>query len=181
MLTNILLTILAIVVVLAVMLIVVVALRPADFRISRRATIAAPPAAIFPHVNNLSLWRAWSPWEEIDPNLQRTYEGPAAGQGAKYAWVGNSKVGQGRMTITESRPSELVRLLLEFVRPMQATNTTEFKLEPAGSQTVVTWSMAGRNGFMANAFGLLMNMDKLIGKDFEKGLAKLKSIAEAKA
>ena len=179
MLTNILLAVAAVIIALVIVLLIVVALRPADFRISRRISTAAPASAVFPHVNDLSKWREWSPWEKLDPNLKRTYEGPAAGVGAGYAWEGNPQVGQGRMTITESRPSDLVRIRLEFIKPFQATNTSEFSFERAGSDTVITWSMSGRNNFMAKAFGLLMNMDKLIGKDFEKGLARLKTIAEA--
>jgi hypothetical protein len=180
MLTNILLAAAAIVALLVIGLIVVAALQPADFRISRRLAIAAPAATIFPHVNDLSRWRAWSPWENIDPDLKRAYEGPASGEGASYAWAGNSKVGEGRMTITDSRPSDKVQLRLEFVKPFKATNMADFTFEPDGKGTVVTWSMTGRNNFMAKAFSLLMNMDKLIGKDFEKGLSGLKSIAEAK-
>ncbi len=181
MLTNILLGIAAAVVLLVVVLVVVVATRPADFRITRRLAIAASPASIFPLVNELAKWRGWSPWEKLDPDLKRTYDGPASGEGASYAWAGNSKVGEGRMTITESRPSSLLRIKLEFKKPFEATNTSEFTFESNGSGTVVTWSMNGCNSFMGKAFSLVMNMDKLIGKDFEKGLASLKEIVEAKA
>ena len=181
MLTNMLLAIAGIVLLLVVLLVIVVATRPADFRISRQTTVAAPATAVFPHVNELAKWRGWSPWENFDPNLKRTYEGPAAGKGASYRWVGNPKVGEGRMTITESRPADLVQIRLEFVKPFQATNVSEFAFTPAGKETLVVWSMTGRNNFMAKAFGLLMNMDKLVGSDFEKGLAKLKSVAEGKA
>jgi hypothetical protein len=180
MLINILLGIAAIVVLLVIVFIIVVAMRPADFRISRKTTVAAPAAAVFPHVNEFARWRAWSPWENLDPDLKRTYEGPAAGKGASYHWVGNPKVGEGRMTITESRPAELVQIRLEFLKPFQATNTAEFAFAPAGKETQVTWAMTGRNNFMAKAFSLLMNMDKLLGGEFEKGLAKLKSVAENK-
>jgi len=181
MITNILLGAAAAFVVLLVGLLLIVAMRPSDFRISRQLSMAVPPAAIFPHVNELAKWQAWSPWEEMDPHLQRTYEGPAAGEGARYAWAGNSKVGQGNMTITDSRPSDLLRLRLEFIKPFQATNTSEFTFQPAGGSTLVVWSMLGRNNFMGKVFGLMMDMDKLIGKDFEKGLAKLKSIVEKKS
>ena len=181
MLLNILLGIAVALVLLIVAAAVVVALQPADFRIARQMTMAAPPSAVYPHVNELAKWRDWSPWEKLDPALKRTYEGPASGEGARYAWSGNSQVGEGRMTITESRPSNLVRIKLEFIRPFQATNTSEFGFEPNGNGTLVTWSMKGCNGLMAKAFGLVMNMDKLIGKDFEKGLSDLKAIVEAKA
>jgi hypothetical protein len=178
MMTNILLGVAAIAILLVVVLIVVVAMQPSDFRILRRKQIAAPATTVFAHLNELAKWQAWSPWENLDPNLKRTYEGPPAGEGAKYAWSGNSKVGEGRMTIVDSRPGKLVRLRLEFIRPFQATNTSEFALEPIENQTVVTWSMTGQNTFMGKAFGLVMNMDKLIGADFEKGLTRLKSVSE---
>lgn len=180
MVVNILLGIAAIVVVAMLGLLLGIALRPAEFRISRQLAMAAAPTAVFPHVNDLSKWRAWSPWEELDPNLQRNYEGPAAGQGASYAWAGNPQVGQGRMTITDSRPSDLVRLRLEFIKPFKATNTSEFTFEPSAGGTLVVWSMTGKNNFMSKAVGLFMNMDKLIGKDFDKGLAMLKSVVEHK-
>jgi hypothetical protein len=180
MLTNILLIAAGVVALLVVLLIIVVALRPGDLRITRQLAMAVPPAAVFPHVNELAKWRAWSPWEELDPDLKRTYDGPAAGEGAHYAWAGNSKVGEGSMTITDSRPSELVRLRLEFIKPFAAVNTSEFTFQTSAGGTLVVWNMLGRNNFMAKAFGLMMDMDKLIGKDFEKGLAKLKLVAEQK-
>jgi hypothetical protein len=161
--------------------VIVAALQPADFRISRQATIAAPPAAIFPHVNDLSKWRAWSPWENLDPDLKRTYEGPASGERASYAWVGNSQVGEGRMTITDSQASERVRIRLEFIKPFKATNQSEFTFEPTGDRTAVAWSMTGKHTFMGKAMCLVMNMDKMIGKNFEDGLAKLKNVSEADA
>jgi hypothetical protein len=180
MVTNILLGAAAAIIVLLIGLVLVIAMRPTDFRITRQLAMAAPPDAIFPHVNELAKWRAWSPWEVMDPNLQRNYEGPAAGEGASYAWSGNNKVGEGRMTITESQPCDLIRLRLEFIKPFQAINTTEFKFERNERGTLVVWSMLGRKNFMAKAFGLMMDMDKLIGKDFEKGLAKLKTATEKK-
>lgn len=178
MLTNILLIAAGVVALLVALLIVVIGMRPTDFRITRQLAMAAPPGAVFPHVNELAKWQAWSPWEELDPDLKRMYEGPAAGEGARYAWSGNTKVGEGNMTITDSRPSELVRLRLEFIKPFAAINTSEFTFQPSAGGTLVVWNMLGRNNFMAKAFGLLMDMDKLIGKDFEKGLAKLKTLAE---
>ena len=160
-------------------LIVIVALRPADFRVVRSAVISAPAAAVFEQVNDFQKWQAWSPWENIDPDLQRTYDGGPAGTGAGYSWVGNKNVGEGRMTITESRPSDLIRIQLEFVRPFACTNDVEFTFRPQGNDTVVTWSMAGKNNFMAKAAGLVMNMDKMIGGMFEQGLAQLKTRAES--
>ena len=162
-----------------VVIVVVVAMQPAEFRIVRTATMSAPPPAVFAQVNDFHKWLAWSPWEKLDPALKRTYEGAPAGTGAIYSWVGNKKVGEGRMTLTESRPSDLIRIKLEFIRPFKATNTTEFTFKPQDGQTLVTWTMTGRNNFMSKAFCLFMNMDKMVGGDFEKGLANMKSVVEA--
>jgi hypothetical protein len=164
--------------VLIVVLVVVIATRPSEFRITRRATIGAPPAVVFAHVNDFHKWDAWSPWEKIDPALKRTFEGPSAGTGALYRWVGNNKVGEGSMTITESRPSDLIRIKLEFLKPFKATNIAEFTFKAEGNQTAVTWSMFGKNNFMAKAVHLFMNMDKMVGGQFEQGLAQMKSVAE---
>lgn len=153
----------------------IVASRSAAFFITRSATIPAAPDALFGVVNDLREWRRWSPWEGIDPNLKRTYDGPPAGVGATYSWAGNSKAGEGRMTVTESRPSELVGMRLEFVRPFKAVNAVEFTFKTEGDGTVVTWSMSGKNNFAGKAFGMLMNLDKMCGGDFEKGLAQMKS------
>ncbi|MCI0375998.1 MAG: SRPBCC family protein [Gemmataceae bacterium] len=158
---------------------VVVAMKPSEFRIVRTGTISAPPSAVFAEVNDFHKWQAWSPWEKLDPALKRTYEGPSAGTGAIYSWAGNKKVGEGRMTIMESRPSDLIRINLEFLKPFKATNTTEFTFKPEGNQTVVTWDMSGRNNFIGKAFCMFMNMDKLVGGDFEKGLANLKASVES--
>jgi hypothetical protein len=114
----------------------------------------------------------------MDPACKNTYEGPPAGTSANFAWAGNKKVGEGRMTITESQPADLIRIRLEFLKPFKATNTAEFTFQPEAGQTVVTWSIFGKNNFMGKAFGLIMNYDKMVGGDFEKGLASLKSIAE---
>jgi Polyketide cyclase / dehydrase and lipid transport len=165
--------------VIVVLFVAVVAMRPADFRIARSAAMAAPAAEVFGQVNDFHKWNAWSPWAKIDPTMKQTYEGPPAGTGAIYAWSGDGKVGQGRMTLTESRPSDLIRIKLEFLRPFKATNTSEFTFKPQGNQTMVTWSMSGKNNFVFKAFGMFMNMDKMVGGDFEKGLAQLKSVVEA--
>jgi uncharacterized protein YndB with AHSA1/START domain len=157
----------------------VVAIQPSEFRIARTATISAPAAVVFAQVNDFHKWEAWSPWEKLDPTMKKTFEGAAAGSGAIYSWAGNSEVGEGRMAITESRPNELIGIKLEFLKPFAATNTTEFAFKPEGDQTAVTWSMFGKNNFMSKAFGLFMNMDKMIGADFETGLAQLKMVAEA--
>lgn len=159
--------------------IVVVALQPADFRISRSATVAAPPAVVFEQVNDFHKWEAWSPWAKLDPSMKQTFEGAASGNGAVYTWAGNDQVGEGRMTITESRPGELVRIDLEFLKPFAARNVAEFTFKAGGAQTAVTWTMTGQNNFMGKAFQLFVNMDKLVGGDFEKGLAQMKTAAEA--
>jgi hypothetical protein len=162
---------------LAVVLIVIVATRPAAFRIQRSTRIAAPHSAAFAVVNNFHRWTAWSPWEKMDPNLQRAYEGPESGPGAVYRWSGNKKVGEGRMTIENSSPEKIV-IKLEFLKPFKATNTATFTFTPDAGGTHVTWTMDGRNNFMAKAFHMLMDMDKLVGNDFEKGLAAMRTEAE---
>lgn len=160
---------------------VFVATRPADFRITRSAKLSASAGVIFTHVNELKKWPDWSPWAKMDPLMKVTYSGPEAGVGASYSWVGNNDVGEGSMTITESKPVEMVRFKLQFLKPMDATNVTDFTFTPAGDQTLVTWSMTGTNGFMGKAFSLIMNMDKLVGADFEKGLANLETVVKAPA
>jgi uncharacterized protein YndB with AHSA1/START domain len=170
--------------VLAVLLVVflgIVALQPADFRVVRSATIAAAPAAVFAQVNDMHKWQTWSPWAKLDPAAKNTFEGPPAGTGATFAWAGNSAVGEGRMTVTESRPDERVRFRLDFLKPMAATSTAEFTFKPDGKQTVVTWSMEGKNNFLAKAFCLFMNMDKMVGGQFEQGLANLNAATVAAA
>ncbi len=160
-------------------LVIFVALRPSVFRIARSTVISAPPAVVFGLVNDFHNWAQWSPWEKLDPGMKKTFEGPPAGAGSIYSWVGNKKIGEGRMTLTESRADEMVRITLQFMRPFKATNTTEFSFVPQGDQTAVTWTMTGNNNFMAKAVCLAMNMDKTVGGEFEKGLAQIKAIAES--
>lgn len=161
------------------LLVVVIALQPSTYRVERSATMNATPAVVFAQVNDFHKWNAWSPWEKLDPAMKRTFEGAPAGTGAVYAWAGNSDVGEGRMTINESRPSDLVKIKLEFVKPFAANSDTTFTFQPEGNQTKVTWTMVGDKNFIAKAFGLVMNMDKMVGGDFEKGLAQMKSVVEA--
>jgi uncharacterized protein YndB with AHSA1/START domain len=165
--------------VIIVLFVVVVSMRPADFKVTRSATIDAPPEVVFTQVNDLHNWEAWSPWAKLDPNAKNTYEGPPAGQGAAFAWDGNNNVGAGRMTITESRPGELVRFKLDFERPMKGTNIAEFIFKPSGNQTVVSWTMTGKYSFMGKAFDLVMNCEKMVGGQFDQGLAQMKTLAEA--
>jgi hypothetical protein len=152
------------------------AFRPKDFRVVRRRTIAAPPSALFALVNDFRHWRQWSPWENVDPALQRAYDGPAAGVGARYAWVGNNQVGQGSMTILESRAPELIRIKIEFLKPMAGVCDIEFSFKTEGERTLVMWSMGGCHHFMARVMGLFMNLDRMTGGFFEKGLAELARI-----
>jgi hypothetical protein len=161
--------------------IIIVALQPGEFRVARSATVDAPPPAVFAQVNDLHSWEAWSPWAKIDPNAKTTYGGPPAGLGARFAWSGNNKVGAGRMEIIESRPNELVRLRLDFERPMKGTNIADFTFQPDGYQTRVTWSMSGQKNFLAKAFGLFVNCDKMVGDQFDQGLAQLNSTVRAVA
>ena len=160
-------------------LVVVIALQPADFRVSRTATIAAPAPVVFAQVNDFHNWTAWSPWAKLDPAMKQTYEGAAAGPGAVYAWVGNREVGEGRMTIVESRPSDLIRVKLDFVKPFAGTSVAEFTFRPEGDRTAVTWTMTGEKNFVAKAIHLVMNMDRMIGDQFDRGLAAMKTVAEA--
>jgi uncharacterized protein YndB with AHSA1/START domain len=156
-----------------------VALQPAEFRVERSATISAPPAVVFAQVSDFHAWEAWNPWRKLDPAMTETYAGAPSGVGARYAWAGDGNVGEGRMTIVESRPPELVRIQLDFLKPMAATNVAEFSFEPRGDETVVTWSMTGRNGFAAKAIGIFLDMDQMVGGMFEQGLAAMKSASEA--
>ena len=166
-------------VIIVVILVVVILLQPAHYHVERSATISAPPATVFAQVNDFHKWEAWSPWAKIDPSMKQNYDGAPAGVGAGYSWVGNSQAGEGRMTITDSHPSDLIKIKLEFLKPFAATDTTAFTFKPQANQTVVTWTLDGDNNFIGKAFGLVMNMDKMVGADFEKGLAQMKSVAEA--
>lgn len=159
----------------------VVAMQPSRFRITRSAAITAPAERLFAQVNDLRRWEAWSPWLKGDPGARMAYEGPPAGPGAVFTWSGNRNVGEGRMTITESRPDEIVRLRLDFMRPMSSTSTAEFTFSPDGNQTLVTWRMSGDKNFLAKAVHMAIDMDKMIGARFDEGLAQMKAIAEGKA
>jgi len=162
-----------------IVFVVVVAMQPAEFRITRSATIAAPPADVFAQVNDFHHWEAWSPWAKLDPAAKNSFEGPSAGTGAIFKWSGNSQVGEGTMTMTESHPNDSIKITIDFARPMAGTNVAEFTFKPEGSQTVVTWSMTGRSNFVGKAFCLFVNMDKMVGGEFEKGLAQMKTVVEA--
>ncbi len=162
----------------ALALLLFVATRPARFEIRRSAIINAPPAKVFPLLNDFREWTAWSPWEKLDPALVRTHSGAASGPGAIYEWAGNKKVGRGRMEITATTPPTTVVIDLHFLAPFEARNVTEFTLASVGTGTNIVWKMTGANSFMGKLMGLFMNMDQMIGKDFEAGLANLKAAAE---
>ena len=169
------------VVALIAILLIVISMRPSDFRYARSTVISAPANVIFPHVNDFKKMDVWSPWLKIDPNVKVTHEGAPAGVGAIESWDGDKNVGAGRMTVIESRPHDLIRLKLEFFRPFAATNSAEFTFEPQAGGTMVIWAMMGKYNFITKGMGLFMNMDKMIGGNFEKGLAELKRIVEAEA
>ncbi|ESQ85745.1 hypothetical protein AEAC466_00810 [Asticcacaulis sp. AC466] len=158
-------------------LIVVVA-KPNNFRLQRSATIKAAPDAIYAHIADFHRWRDWSPWEQLDPNMTRSYSGANEGIGAVYDWQSHGKAGHGRMTIREAAPGQRLLINLDFIKPFPATNTAEFLLQPQGDATVVTWAMFGPSPFMSKLMGTLMNMDDLVGKDFEQGLTNLKRVSE---
>lgn len=158
-----------------------VALQPAEFSVSRTASIAAPPGAVYAQVSELRKWKAWSPWAKKDPNAKESYDGPAAGMGASMSWAGNSEVGEGRMTIIESRPNELLRFRLEFFKPLAGTSIAQFVFKEQGGGTEVVWSMSGHNNFIGKAMCLVFDMDKMVGGDFEQGFAGIKAIVEKKS
>lgn len=154
------------------------ATRPDTFRIERTTSIQAPPEKIFPLVNDFHQWTSWSPWEGMDPAMKRTYGGAEAGKGAVYEWDGNRKVGTGRMEITDTSSPSRVTIKLDFLKPFEGHNMAEFRMEPNGSSTNVTWIMYGPDPYLAKVMTIFFNRDKLVGKDFETGLANLKSVAE---
>lgn len=162
--------------------IVFVSTRPATFHIERSTTMAASPEVAFAQVNDFHKWAQWSPFEKLDPQMTKTFEGPNEGVGAAYAWKGNDKAGEGRMTIEASDKASHIAIKLQFMKPFPATNTATFTFAPDSTNpklTRVTWAMDGNNNFMGKMFQLFVNMDKLVGADFEKGLASLKTLAES--
>lgn len=153
------------------------ATRPDSFRVQRTATMAAPPDKIFPYVAGLKRWREWSPYDERDPSMKRTYEGPESGKGAVYAWDGNRNVGSGRIEILEATPARTF-VKLDFFKPFEGHNTAEITMVPKDGQTIVTWAMYGPSPYMSKLMGIFMDFDDMIGRDFAAGLAKLKAIVE---
>lgn len=157
----------------------IIANQPGEFTITRAQTIAAAPQEVFEHIHDFKKFQNWSPWAKLDPNVVMTYEGPPTGPGTKFKWSGNEQVGEGQMTLVESKPPEQAKMKLEFVRPFEDTADVQFDLKPEGAgSTNVSWSMSGKRGFIEKAMCMVMDMDKMIGTDFEKGLASLKSLVE---
>ena len=174
MLTNIVIVI----VVLIVAVLGLAAAKPDTFRVERAATIKAPPAKVYALIDDFHQWSQWSPWEKLDPALKRSFSGPNSGKGAVYEWTGNNKVGAGRMEITEPTPPNKLLIKLDFIKPFEGHNVAEFTLQPQGDSTQLNWAMYGPTPFVSKLMQVFMSMDKLIGKDFEAGLANLKAAAE---
>ncbi len=152
--------------------------KPDTFSVQRSTTIKAPPEKIFAVLNDFKRWPDWSPWEKLDPSMKRTLGGAASGQGATYAWEGNSKAGQGRMEIIESVPPRKVGIQLDFIKPFEGHNVAEFTLAPQGDATQVNWVMRGPTPFVSKLMQVFVSLDTMIGKDFEEGLANLKVLTE---
>ncbi len=179
MLKKIILGIVGVLAAVIVVILVIAATKSDDFRVERHTSIHAAPSALFPIVNDLHRFPDWSPWQRLDPHMTTSFEGPAAGPGASYAWRGNDDVGEGRMTITRSQPDSIVEIRLEFLKPWQATNMVEWRIEPEGDGSRVSWIMTGKSAFMMKVITVFMDMDSMVGADFEKGLAQLKQIGES--
>jgi hypothetical protein len=164
--------------VIVVGILIVAATKPNTFRIQRSAVIKATPTKLFGNINDLSKWQAWSPWEKFDTEVKRTFSGPAKGVGAGYAWDGNRNVGMGSMEITEAVSPSKVVMKLEFYKPFRASNTVEFTLEKKGTSTEVTWAMTGAQPYKNKVIAMLIDTERMVGKQFAEGLANLKSLAE---
>ena len=159
-------------------LLILAARQPDIFRVNRSITIAAPAAQVFAAINDFQQWHAWSPYERLDPNMQRTISGAASGVGAHYEWQGDSKVGSGRMSITDSVPPQRVAIALDMLKPIEAHNQVTFSLNEDAGKTTVTWAMEGRTPFVSKIMHTLMDMDKMVGGQFSEGLANLKGLME---
>jgi uncharacterized protein YndB with AHSA1/START domain len=171
-------TILFIVVVLVAAVFIVAASKPDDFRVERSTNIKAAPSKIFPLISDFHQWALWSPWETIDPTMKRSFSGSSGGVGAAYAWTGDGKAGVGRMEIVEANAPEKIRIKLDFIKPFEAHNGAQYTLTPDAGGTRVTWVMDGRRPYIAKLMSIFFNMDRMIGKEFETGLANMKALAE---
>jgi hypothetical protein len=167
-----------IVIILVAAILILALTKPDSFNVQRTTAINAPPEKILPLIEDFHSWASWSPWENVDPNMKKTYTGAAAGKGAVYEWEGNMAVGKGRMEITEVIPNSAVTIKLDFEKPMEGHNIAKFSLAASGGTTNVTWAMSGPSNFMSKMMQVFMSMDKMIGKQFETGLANLKTAAE---
>jgi hypothetical protein len=157
------------------------AMQPDSYSVTRKIQIDAPPSAVFSQINSLKKFGEWSPWDKLDPAMKKSWTGPEAGVGQSYAWEGNDKVGKGKMSITQSEPDKKVAYALEFIEPFPSTAQTDLAISGTAAPVTVEWTMTGKQNLMGKAMGVFMNMDKMIGKDFEKGLAELKTVSEKAA
>ena len=174
-------TAVVILVIVVAALLIAAAMRPDTFRVERRASIAAPPEKIFALVNDYRQWPAWSPYEKMDPAMKKSFSGPASGKGAVYEWEGNAKAGKGRIEIVDAAPPNKISMKLDMLKPMEGHNSVDFVFTPKGGATDVSWTMQGKSPFIGKLFGLVFNMDKMVGGQFDEGLAKLKALSEAQS
>jgi hypothetical protein len=159
----------------------IVATRPSAYRVERSAHVSAPSRMVYERISDFHRWAEWSPWAHVDPDMRQSFEGAPAGTGAEYTWSGNSQIGEGRMSITEARPDELVAIRIDFARPLRTTSTTELRLLPEGGGVRVTWAMEGRRDFVGKAVALVASVDDIVARDFEQGLDDLRRVAEGEA
>lgn len=157
---------------------VMIAMQPDEYTVTRKASIAAPPERIFDEVNDFRRWADWSPWSDLDPGMKLEISDPSSGVGSTYYWAGNQEVGEGKMTIVESKPPAEVRVDLAFIRPFDARSDVLFEISPSAAGSDVVWTMKGQQNFMSKAFSLFVDMDKAIGADLERGLSRLKAVTE---
>ncbi len=175
-----LLSIVGLLIVVIVILLVYASTKPNDFRYERSIVIQAPPEKVYPLISDFHTWAQWSPWEKIDPSMKKTYSGPANGIGTVYEWEGNKDIGKGRMEIRDANSPSKIVIKLDFLAPFEAHNTAEFTLVKSGDSTQVTWVMFGKNIFFSKIMGIFLNMEAMIGKQFETGLINLKRLGEGK-
>jgi uncharacterized protein YndB with AHSA1/START domain len=159
----------------------VIAMQPAEYRVTRSTVVDVPPDQLFRQVNDFRQWEEWTPWAALDPDAKVSFEGAESGEGAVFRWSGNAEIGEGSMTILESQPPERILIKFDMVRPFPDTSTTEFTFQPQGKGTAVSWSMYGENNFAEKAACLFMDLDSILGSQFEQGLARMKSAAEQSA
>jgi uncharacterized protein YndB with AHSA1/START domain len=168
----------AVLAIVIVIVLILAAAKPATFSVQRAIDIAAPPERIFPLISDFHQWGSWSPWENKDPEMKRSFSGPQSGKGAIYGWEGNKNVGSGRMEILEASAPSKILIQLDFFTPFEAHNTAEFTIQPQGGASHVHWVMRGPAPFTSKLMQVFMNFDRMIGKDFEAGLASMKKVAE---